>query len=81
MNHADKKADDGRRYKDDYLITQFLTLLAQDAGYDGIRFRSSLVKDGINYVIFDSNTCVPISSKMFLIPEVKYTLMPILPEE
>ena len=67
--------------KDDYLITQFLTLLAQDAGYDGIRFRSSLVKDGINYVIFDSGNYVPTSSKMYLIPEVKYTLMPILTDE
>ena len=67
--------------KDDYLITQFLTLLAQDAGYDGIRFRSSLVKDGVNYVIFDSSNCVPTSSKMYLIPEVKYTLMPILTDE
>lgn len=66
--------------KDDYLITQYLALLAQNNGFDGIRFRSSLVKQGSNYVIFDSSNCEIVSSKMYVIPEVKYSLNAILDE-
>lgn len=65
---------------DEYLITQFITALAQNAGYDGLRFRSSLVYEGANYVIFDGDVCPAISSKMYVIPRVKYDLMPIIPE-
>ena len=36
----------------DYLITQFIASLIEHLGYDGLSFRSSLVKDGTNYVIF-----------------------------
>ena len=67
--------------KDEYLITQYIALLAQNAGYDGIRFRSSLVYEGTNYVIFDSTKCIPVSSKMYIIPRVKYTLTPIINED
>lgn len=65
---------------DDYLVTQFISALAQHAGYDGLRFRSSLVYEGTNYVIFDGDLCPAISSKMYIIPRVEYDLMPILPE-
>lgn len=65
----------------DYLTTQYLTLLAQNAGFDGIRFRSSLVRKGENYVIFDKNNYTPIASKIYMIPQVKYTLLPILEDE
>jgi len=47
---------------DDYLVTQFISALAQNAGYDGLRFRSSLVFEGTNYVIFDGDNCPPVSS-------------------
>ena len=65
---------------DDYLVTQFISALAQHAGYDGLRFRSSLVYEGTNYVIFDGDICTPISSKMYIIPRVTYELRPIIPE-
>lgn len=64
--------------KEDYLITQYLTLLAQNNGFDGIRFRSSLVRDGANYVLFSNSSCEVRSSKMYIIPEVKYFVCPIL---
>ena len=67
--------------KEEYLITQYLTLLAQNVGFDGIRFRSSLVQEGTNYVIFDNSNCIPITSKVFIIPKITYSLIPILDEE
>lgn len=60
-----------------YLITQYLTLLAQSAGFDGIRFRSSLVRQGTNYVIFNNSNCIAIESKMYTIQEVKYSIIPL----
>ena len=65
---------------DEYLVTQFISALAQNAGYDGLRFRSSLVYEGTNYVIFDGDVCPAISSKMYIIPRVEYDLMPIIPD-
>lgn len=60
-----------------YLITQYLTLLVKQLGYDGIQFKSSLVYDGLNYVIFDPSSCKSISSKLYTIPKVEYTLLPV----
>lgn len=67
--------------KEEYLITQYLSLLAQHLGFDGIRFRSSLVEQGENYVIFDADDCEVISSKMYIIKKVEYDLLPILTED
>ena len=65
---------------DDYLVTQFIAAFAQNAGYDGLRFRSSLVYEGTNYVVFNGDSCTPVSSKMYIIPGVDYKLVPIIPE-
>ena len=67
--------------KEEYLVTQYLSLLAKNLGFDGIRFRSSLVEKGTNYVIFDSGNCIPISSKMYVLKKVEYNLWPILLDE
>ena len=68
--------------KEEYLTTQYLSLLAHHHGFDGIRFRSSLVEQGENYVIFDAMTCQPILSKMYVLKKVEYELFPIiLPSE
>jgi len=67
--------------KDDYLITQYLSLLAEHQGFDGIRFRSSLVEKGINYVIFNPDNCVAISSEMYILRKVEYNLVPIIPKD
>lgn len=56
----------------DYLITQFIASLIEHLGYDGLSFRSSLVKDGTNYVIFNASDCPAISSKLVFLSEVKY---------
>ena len=56
----------------DYLITQFIASLIEHLGYDGLCFRSSLVKDGTNYVIFNPNDCPAVSSKLVYLSEVNY---------
>ncbi len=56
----------------DYLITQFITSLIEHLGYDGLCFRSSLVKDGTNYVIFKPSDCPAVSSKLVYLSEVNY---------
>lgn len=56
----------------DYLTTQFVTSLIEHLGYDGLCFRSSLVKDGTNYVIFNPSNCPAISSKLVNLSEVNY---------
>ena len=56
----------------DYLITQFIASLIEHLGYDGLCFRSSLVKDGTNYVIFNPSNCPAISSKLVYLSEVNY---------
>lgn len=65
--------------KEEYLTTQYLSLLAHHYGFDGIRFRSSLVEQGANYVIFDAKNCSAVSSKMYILQKVEYELFPIVP--
>ena len=50
--------------KSDYLITQYITSLVEHSGSSGLCFRSSLVEDGTNYVIFRPNDCEAVSSKI-----------------
>lgn len=57
-----------------YMATQFITMLIQKLGFDGLCFRSSLVNNGMNYVVFNSEKCEPIASKLFTISEVNYYL-------
>lgn len=45
-----------------YVPTQYLGETIKQMGFDGIRFRSSLKKDGINIVLFDDNKCKAIRS-------------------
>ena len=56
----------------DYLITQFIASFIEHFEYDGLCFRSSLVKDGTNYVIFNPDNCPAVSSKLVCLSEVKY---------
>lgn len=58
--------------KNDYLITQYITSLIEHSGYDGLCFRSSLVEDGTNYVVFQPNNCEAVSSKICYLRGVQY---------
>lgn len=61
-----------RGQKSDYLITQYVTSLAEHSKYDGLCFRSSLVEDGTNYVIFKPDNCKAVSSDIFFLRDVQY---------
>lgn len=56
----------------DYLVTQYITSLINHLGYDGLCFRSSLVYDGTNYVIFNPADCDVVSSKLCYLSKVVY---------
>lgn len=58
-----------------YFVTQYLTMLVKSMGYDGLKFKSSLVMDGINYVLFDESVCKPISSKLYTVVQVHYDVL------
>ena len=62
--------------ENDYFATQYLTMLVKSLGYDGLKFKSSLVMDGLNYVIFDAEVCKPISSKLYTVAQVRYDVLP-----
>ena len=63
--------------ENDYFATQYLSMLVKSMGYDGLRFKSSLVIDGINYVIFDETACNPISSKLYTVVQARYDVLPV----
>ena len=62
--------------ENDYFATQYLTMLVKSLGYDGLTFKSSLVMDGVNYVIFDDTACKPISSKLYTVAQARYDVLP-----
>ena len=62
--------------ENDYFATQYLTMLVKSLGYDGLTFKSSLVMDGVNYVIFDGASCKPLSSKLYTVAQAQYDVLP-----
>lgn len=62
--------------ENDYFATQYLTMLVKSLGYDGLKFKSSLVMGGVNYVVFDDTTCKPISSKLYTVAQAQYDVLP-----
>lgn len=62
--------------ENDYFATQYLTMLVKSPGYDGLTFKSSLVTDGVNYVIFDDAACKPLSSKLCTVAQARYDVLP-----
>lgn len=68
-----------RGQKSDYLITQYITSLINHLGYDGICFRSSLVKDGTNYLVFQPDICKAVSSKICYLEGAQYQYFPFRP--
>ena len=63
----------------EYLSTQYITSLVENLGYDGLRFHSSLVKNGTNYVIFHPQDCEPCSSKICYLLDVQYQYFQLKP--
>jgi len=59
--------------KEDYLPTQYIAECIKNIEqpkFDGIRFRSSLHKDGINILLFNPDKCEAISSNVYNIRDI-----------
>lgn len=59
-----------------YIPTQFITEKIKEMGFDGIRFRSSLKKDGVNIVVFEPENCEAISSDLVQIGKIQMDIRP-----
>lgn len=56
---------------DDYLVSQVISEYIKKLGYDGIRFNSSLHRNGINVTIFNYDKCEALSSQEMKIEQIK----------
>lgn len=56
----------------DYVPTQYICDYVKHLGYDGIKYKSTLMKDGVNYAIFDERKFECVVVKVVEIGDVKY---------
>lgn len=56
---------------DDYLVSQVISEYIKKLGFDGIRFNSSLHRNGINVTIFNYDKCEALSSQEMKIEQIK----------
>lgn len=66
---------------DDYIPSQVIAEFFRHLGYDGIRYGSSLHKDGYNLTIFDVSKCEPVFSTDLRFENVKIGLRPAIGAE
>ena len=59
---------------DAYIYTQIICSIIKKEGYDGIRYSScqNLIKT--NYVVFNFNKCVPLSSEVYMVKHINYQI-------
>ena len=58
--------------KEDYLETQFISEYVKLKGYQGIRYKSSLNRNGHNIVFFDYEDCKTVNSFPYKLDEITY---------
>lgn len=58
--------------KEDYLETQFISEYVKLKGYQGIRYKSSLNRNGHNIVFFDYEDCKPVNSFPYKLDEITF---------
>ena len=56
----------------DYLPTQYICDFIKASGYDGIKYKSTLADNGINYAIFNSEKFKCIEVETILVKGVKF---------
>lgn len=56
----------------DYYATQYVSELIKNLGLDGLVYQSSICKDKLNYVIFNSSNFKCYSSELFKVEKVDY---------
>lgn len=68
-------------YKDEiYIPLQCISEYFKSLGYDGIRFKSSLDKEGINVTIFNYEKCKPVNSKLYELHDICFEAYCMAPE-
>lgn len=63
-----------------YIPLQCISEYFKSLGYDGIRFASSLDKEGINVTIFNYEKCKPVNSKLYELHDVCFEAYCMAPE-
>ena len=58
----------------DYLPTQYISDLAKYLGYDGVKYLSTFDKRSYNIALFDTQACVCIYHKNYLIGNFDYKM-------
>ena len=66
---------------DDYIPSQIIAEYIRHLGYDGIRYSSSLHKEGYNLTIFDVSKCEPVFSTDLRFENIKISLRPAIGAE
>lgn len=66
---------------DDYIPTQIIAEYFRHLGYDGIRYSSSLHRDGYNMTIFDTSKCEAVFSTDLRLENIKIGLRPAIGAE
>jgi hypothetical protein len=56
----------------DYVHTQILAELFRHSGYDGIMYRSSLKKSGINVALFNLRHAIFVTSSLYKVQSVRF---------
>jgi len=56
----------------DYLPTQYVSEYIKSKGYEGIEYRSTLDKDGINIAVFDQELFKCINTTVYIVNGIKY---------
>lgn len=57
----------------DYILTQYIAEKVKNANFDGLAYRSAVFsgEGNTNYVIFHFDKCLPISSKLYKVTDIK----------
>lgn len=58
----------------DYIPTQYICDYIKHLGYDGIKFKSTLLEDGINYAIFNERNFECLNVKLVMVHKIKYSI-------
>lgn len=66
---------------DDYIVSQIIAEYLMHLGYDGIRYGSSLHRDGYNLTVFDVSKCEAIFSTDLRLENMKISLRPAIGAE
>ena len=56
-----------------YAPTQIVAEVLRDDGYDGIRYQSSMRKDGVNVALFDVSSAKGSDPQLRLVKSIEYT--------